>query len=458
MIIKLVKSFFVVLTFCLFMPHASYAFIESIYLAKSGNKRICIMGEVHNEVYTQDSPGATCEERDKAELLLLLKKLSFCPKPIDVVCELREYSIPELKKIIEKDHVPVNEPGRGILASFSKLSVMNNHSYGALNFKWADIRGRALFAFLRLCDFLSKTVSFAEPFFMKFGDKLQGEVNKNHQLKQALDAFYQKQCDVNFNKILDTCLPEIKKNFFDTIVHDSIFTMFSKDQEFTISSVFEAIDDVLKRIATCQSKIAGSNSMMLLEPYAHTINYGRKQVADFFSSIKSSENSLSKKLFYAARDMSIELMRSQYIKLLSLVTTIADVGFLMASLESLNSGDNLIFYAGNMHAVQLKESMTALGFEKVFGYGMLSYDKQIDIPVASRFSSSEITDMCARVNSFFCPQDNESGFKNSVTHSCSNCGKSDKKLLRCGRCKKVYYCSRDCQSKDWVTHRRNCYA
>ena len=27
---------------------------------------------------------------------------------------------------------------------------------------------------------------------------------------------------------------------------------------------------------------------------------------------------------------------------------------------------------------------------------------------------------------------------------------------RCGRCKKVWYCGRECQSKDWKKHKRNC--
>lgn len=43
------------------------------------------------------------------------------------------------------------------------------------------------------------------------------------------------------------------------------------------------------------------------------------------------------------------------------------------------------------------------------------------------------------------------------------CGKCEKDLTaagikpqRCSRCKKIYYCSRDCQAKDWKFHKKDC--
>jgi len=39
---------------------------------------------------------------------------------------------------------------------------------------------------------------------------------------------------------------------------------------------------------------------------------------------------------------------------------------------------------------------------------------------------------------------------------CSKCGKGDVKLLKCGRCHAVKYCSRECQKLDWSSHKSLC--
>ncbi|KAK6173572.1 hypothetical protein SNE40_016997 [Patella caerulea] len=39
---------------------------------------------------------------------------------------------------------------------------------------------------------------------------------------------------------------------------------------------------------------------------------------------------------------------------------------------------------------------------------------------------------------------------------CRNCQQIFDKMKRCVRCKSVYYCSRECQLKDWINHKDNC--
>jgi hypothetical protein len=42
------------------------------------------------------------------------------------------------------------------------------------------------------------------------------------------------------------------------------------------------------------------------------------------------------------------------------------------------------------------------------------------------------------------------------TKFCDTCNKAGYSFKRCGRCKKTIYCSRECQKKDWKTHKKNC--
>ena len=46
--------------------------------------------------------------------------------------------------------------------------------------------------------------------------------------------------------------------------------------------------------------------------------------------------------------------------------------------------------------------------------------------------------------------------KMGLGEACSNCGKHDENNQRCTGCRKVYYCSRECQETHWVQHKVMC--
>mmetsp|Transcript_21813 Transcript_21813/g.35962 ORF Transcript_21813/g.35962 Transcript_21813/m.35962 type:complete len:389 (+) Transcript_21813:211-1377(+) len=46
--------------------------------------------------------------------------------------------------------------------------------------------------------------------------------------------------------------------------------------------------------------------------------------------------------------------------------------------------------------------------------------------------------------------------KEEVKQCCNGCGKNNAKLLKCGRCLSVFYCSKECQKTDHVTHKKEC--
>ena len=47
----------------------------------------------------------------------------------------------------------------------------------------------------------------------------------------------------------------------------------------------------------------------------------------------------------------------------------------------------------------------------------------------------------------------------AVAACCAHCAAkadSDRQLMTCGRCREAFYCSKDCQTRHWVVHRRQC--
>lgn len=45
----------------------------------------------------------------------------------------------------------------------------------------------------------------------------------------------------------------------------------------------------------------------------------------------------------------------------------------------------------------------------------------------------------------------------TTTNTCSQCEKTAQKIMRCGKCKVVSYCSVECQREAWPTHKKTCH-
>lgn len=68
------------------------------------------------------------------------------------------------------------------------------------------------------------------------------------------------------------------------------------------------------------------------------------------------------------------------------------------------------------------------------------------------------TEMWWQTPAYISPAKNIGMIRNRVTARstrCAKCGREGR-LMRCARCRVVYYCSKECQRKDWEHHRRAC--
>lgn len=50
----------------------------------------------------------------------------------------------------------------------------------------------------------------------------------------------------------------------------------------------------------------------------------------------------------------------------------------------------------------------------------------------------------------------EKSLKATDLKQCANCTKLGEDMLRCSRCKATYYCSKECQTRDWPRHKLKC--
>jgi hypothetical protein len=106
--------------------------------------------------------------------------------------------------------------------------------------------------------------------------------------------------------------------------------------------------------------------------------------------------------------------------------------------------DTCALFVGYVHARNIGEYLTSIGYklEENQSYGY--HDDNSSFMSHVRSVSQIISPDCLKP------------LLNQDIPRCNTCGKNNSKLLRCGRCKQVYYCSAACQKKDWRDHKHVC--
>ena len=65
---------------------------------------------------------------------------------------------------------------------------------------------------------------------------------------------------------------------------------------------------------------------------------------------------------------------------------------------------------------------------------------------------NENEELCKKAN------ENIEKLRELASNHCGSCGKEGIKLTQCGKCLSIFYCSRECQGKDWKEgkHKEDC--
>lgn len=129
----------------------------------------------------------------------------------------------------------------------------------------------------------------------------------------------------------------------------------------------------------------------------------------------------------------------------------AEAGMILELFFSLESYDQQVILVGNDHAIAIHEFLEKCGFSTCYKKGR--YTKTNDVNpflfdrtiledlINSSFENPEVQETKAAIN--------------QINRMCATCHKPDAKN-KCGTCKAVYYCSRDCQKKHWLKHKELC--
>jgi len=124
---------------------------------------------------------------------------------------------------------------------------------------------------------------------------------------------------------------------------------------------------------------------------------------------------------------------------------LANLGCIDSAFSSLENSDIVITFFGNTHMRDLNQMAMALGFVPMIQEGdCLSVD--VLKTVLPHFSIEKMAQTFARVKSVFGVE----------VHLCNKCFRDA--LKRCTRCRETWYCSLDCQRRDWPEHRKTCVA
>lgn len=170
--------------------------------------------------------------------------------------------------------------------------------------------------------------------------------------------------------------------------------------------------------------------------------------------------------------VSSERARNFYLKFTNFVhNTVVEMNFLLHLFEKIKNYDQIIILVGGNHIGVIDDFIKIMGFtenlnNQAIGNKLTEYPNNIKMPISesrlikllnNSFNGNyniQLETLISKQLSNINQTDSKTSNQNT---NCANSGCNNINCtLKCSRCKKAYYCSRECQKNHWQSHRRNC--
>ena len=341
--------------------------ITTIRIYSNGPKKVCLIGEVHNEYYRSDSCCQHTEDRDKAYMLDLAQSSANGKKHVTLCIEETAYKFDCVNKVLSRHPDWV----AGTMTILSNFSQTHNGTVGNATFLFADNRGPAVDVLASFMYRWGCSIVFAMPCHWNDAIQRLPQNSKSEYTDQRLTCQF---VDEKLSKN-----PLLRENLFSP---SSLFTeYFSEINErtiygrvYTVGELFQELNNFLNELSTKLNTLDKDSALYhyineYKESFGRTIADARKF---FMESTGNDPKTFEKRIAQCAYDVIVNklfpfsYLAAEYKKWGTQLMRIADMGFAFAIDEALLHSDVVILYVGSGHCERLEPFMKLKQFAKIY--------------------------------------------------------------------------------------------